>query len=361
MIDFSADLPRVIAGMEFRLCDPNRLPLAVAALMLTACAGALTGPLKGNAQPLLWVIVDFLFGRAGDKLGNPQKPRPRADLVFRGFLMSVLTLLIFISLGHAAELLAGLYPAYAIPEILFLSLCLSGGALWCTLVRLYGVLEKPGSEKGIYYALAQTSRINLNSTDNFGITRLGMGLAARAFDKAAVAPLVWYLIGGLPFVFGYSAMAALSWRFGKDGFSKGFGAAPLAFERVFGCVPGLLSGVLLSLASVITPAAGIGRSILSWFSRKTAAPYAQGGVPLSVLAFALNLSLGGPAQDLGGSALKNIWVGPKNASARVDHHHLWRGLFIIVVAHVIWALLLLGAYVWVYDDGFLTGGLPVDL
>lgn len=348
-MDFTADLPQLLSDIHNRLLDPDRLPLAVSALLLAGIVGYAAGPLRGNAQPLLWHIIDRLFGRAGDKLGKAH--RSRADLIFRGFLLTGLALLVALAAGRTAELLTVMVPAYAVTEILLLTLCLSAGAVWKAVARLYTVLDKPGSEKGAYYAIAQTSRINLNSTDNFGITRAGMGLAARSFDKAALAPAFWYAVGGLPFVFATSAISALAWRFGKDGFSKGFGETAMAFDRILGFVPTLMAGVFLSIASIVTPSAGIGRSVAAWFAVRHAAPYAQGGLPLSVMAYALNVSLGGPVQDLNGSTLKSAWVGPDKASAKVDHNQLRRGLYIVIVAHVFWVAALLGCYVWAYRMG----------
>lgn len=344
MIEITTDIPRLLSDIHARIFEPDRIPIAVCALILVALIGFLTGPVRGNARPLLWQVWDILFGRLGDKLGNPQ--RSRADLLFRGFLLSVFAVFIAVLLGRAAEISTQIYPYYALPDILFLAMCLSSGALWNALSRLYKVLDKPGSEKGVFFTIAQTTRTNLNSTDTFGITRTGMALAARNFDKGAVAPVLWYLIGGLPFVFAYSALAALSWRFGKDGFSKGFGETALALEKLFGAVPTFLAGFLLTAASIVTPAAGIARSIGSWFVFTNAAPYAQGGLPVSVMAYALNISLGGPVQDLGGSAVKSVWVGPKGASAKVDHHHLRRGLYIVIIAHILWVASLLGAYLY---------------
>ncbi|MCD8497723.1 MAG: cobalamin biosynthesis protein [Alphaproteobacteria bacterium] len=352
MLDIAADLPSLLADIHTRIFNPARIPFAVCAIFIVMGLGFFTGPFRGNAQPLLWQGVSFLFGRVGDKLGNPH--RLRADLVFRGFMLTCFVVLIAVSLGRAAEIFTQIYPVYALPEILFVSLCLSGGALWKSLMKLYGVLEKPGSEKGVYYVIAQTTRANLNSTDNYGITRAGLALAARAFDKGLVAPVLWYLIGGLPFVFTYSALAALAWRFGKDGFSKGFGAVPSGLEKALGFVPSIFAGFLLTLASIITPAAGIGRSVISWFSFKNAAPYAQGGLPLSVMAYALNVSLGGPVKDLNGSALKNVWAGPSKASAKVDYHHLKRGLFIVMIACIFWLVTLLGCYIWAGRSGMLN-------
>lgn len=348
-MEFTADLPQLLADIHSRLFDPDRAPLAVCALLLVGIAGYAAGPLQGNARPLFWQIIDRLFGKAGDRLAKAH--RSRADLIFRGFLLTGLALVIALTLGRAAELLTVMAPAYALTEILILSLCLSAGAVWKSVAKLYTVLDKPGAEKGAYYAIAQTSRLNLNSTDNFGITRAGMGLAARSFDKTALAPVFWYLVGGLPFVFASSAIAALAWRFGKDGFSKGFGETPLAFDKILGFVPTFLAGIFLTLASILTPAAGIGRSVVSWFSFRNAAPYAQGGLPLSVMAYALNVSLGGPVQDLNGSTLKNAWVGPNKASAKVDHAQLHKGIYIVIIAHIFWVAALLGAYLWSYRMG----------
>ncbi|MFP4313700.1 MAG: cobalamin biosynthesis protein, partial [Alphaproteobacteria bacterium] len=204
-------------------------------------------------------------------------------------------------------------------------------------------LEQNQMAEGAYYGVARTSRVNLNSTDDYGITRIGMALAARSFDKGMVAPVLWYLIAGFSGVFVYAVIAGLAWRFGKDGFTSGFGAVPLALEKLLGFIPSILSAVLMSLASIITPTASIFKSMASWFSHR--APYEQGGLPLTAMAWTLNVTLGGATQDLNGSSLKNEWVGPKNATAKNDHKHLRRALYINVVAHLLFIAALLGAYI----------------
>lgn len=331
-------------NLHAQIFDAGRIPIAIAALALVAGAGFLTGPLRGNANPLIWQLWDVLFGRLGDKLAKPG--RARADLVFRGFLVTGFAVFMAVLLGRAALLAKEFLHLYAVPEIFFVASCLASGAVWASLWRLYKVLAKPGSEKGAYFAIAQTTRLNLNSTDNFGITRAGMALAARSLDKGAVAPVLWYLIGGLPVLCAYTALATLAWRFGKDGFSKGFGVIPLALEKLMGAVPCAITSFLLTVASLITPKAGVARSLVSWVAFKNAAPYEQGGLPVSIMAYALHISLGGPVQDLGGAALKNKWVGPAKASAKVDHTHLQRGLYIAIIAYILWIAALLGAYVY---------------
>lgn len=322
--------------------DVDRIPFAVMAIFLTLVIGVITGPRAGNANPMFWIWIDSLLGSFGDKLDK--KGRPKTDLVFRGFVVMAIAVLIAAFLGEVSKVFVRGFDYWGLTQALLISLCLCGGSVWFVLLRLYFALEHKQMAEGAYYGVARTSRINLNSTDDFGITRVGIGLAARSFDKGMVAPVLWYLIGGFTALFVYTAIAGLAWRFGKDGFNSGFGAVPLAIEKLLGFVPSLFAALLMGMASIITPTASIFKSILSWFSKR--APYEQGGLPLTAMAWTLNVTLGGAAQDLSGSALKNAWIGPKNATAKNDHKHLRRALYINVMAHLLFVVALLGAYLW---------------
>lgn len=237
-------------------------------------------------------------------------------------------------------------PFYGLVEVFFLSLALSAGTLWFALYRLYVAIEKKEVGKGAYYSVATTSRKNLSNADDFGITRVAMGLSAKIFDKGIVCPVFWYLIGGLPLALIYSVLSALAWRFGKEGFSKGFGLIPLALERLMGFIPSMLSALLITLAALFTPTAALHKGFVSWWGHKNRASYEQGGFPLSAMAWTLNVSLGGSAQDLSGSAIKGEWVGPSGATAKVKHAHLKRALYISVMAHLLFLASLGGAYLW---------------
>ena len=58
------DIPALLDSIHNQIFDPARLPVAVAAIVVVAVTGVLTGPLFGNANPLFWRSVDFLFGHA---------------------------------------------------------------------------------------------------------------------------------------------------------------------------------------------------------------------------------------------------------------------------------------------------------
>ena len=324
--------------------DPDRIPLAISAIVLAAILGVITGPVAGNANPLLWLLYDKTLGGFGDRLDRLH--RAPADLALRGFAIT--------SIGLAAGLLIGKFyaalvwekPVSGLTEIILLSTLITSGSIWYALLRLYFALEKKQALQGSYLAISRSTRINLSATDDFGITRAGMGFAARAFDKGLVSPVFWYLIGGLPLAVIYSVLAALGWRFGKDGFSKGFGAVPLALEKLMGYVPSLFAATLMTLATIITPTAAIHKGVAAWFGHKNRAPYEQGGYPLSALAWSLNVSLGGASQDLGGSALHSVWVGPEGATAKNDHKHLRRAIYINFAATILLMASLCGAYLW---------------
>jgi adenosylcobinamide-phosphate synthase len=324
--------------------DPDRIPVALLAILLVSIIGMITGPLAGNANALLWQCIDLTLGKLGDKLDKPK--RPKADLIFRGFLITMFGIFIMGVIGRFGEGFAVTTPMNGVTQVLLLSLCLSAGTVWFALLRLYFAMEKDGKTKGAYLAIARSSRTDLNAADDFGITRMGMNFSARSFDKNMVAPVLWFLIAGFMGACLYTALSALSWRFGKDGATKGFGVTALALEKLLGFFPSILSGLLITMAGLFTPTAKLHKGIMAWFGHKNRASYEQGGFALSALAWILNVSLGGPAKDLKGDAIKNTWVGPEGATAKNDHKHLRRAIYVNVIAHILFVVTLLSLYLW---------------
>ena len=332
MIDF---LREILGFATF----PDRLTLAAAALLLTAFVGAVTGPLRGNANPLYWGLVDTIFGGLGTRLDRRQRT-PR-DLMLRGSALSVVALVISFLAGVLAVQVVGAAPLYGFTEIVFLSLILTSGAVWFSLLRLYFALKESKIGKGVYYAIARSSRMDLSGIDDFGITRTGMALAARVFDKGLVAPVLWYLLLGLPGAYFYAAAAALTWRFGKDGFTKGFGWLALFLEKILGFFPMVLSGILMALAGLFTPTGGMTRALAGLMGGKGRAPYVEGGSPVTAMAWSLNVALGGPSTDMEGSTIKRAWVGPEGATAQLQSGHLRRALYMSLMAHLLFLTVIL--------------------
>ena len=333
-----------ITQWHVQIMNVDRIPVIVLALLLCAVVGMITGPLAGNAHPFFWRVIDLFFGKLGDRMDRAH--RPQADLMSRGLFSSVLVIILATFIGQSFETFAAQTPAYGITRIILLSSLFAAGSIWFVLLKLYFTMENNTVGQGAFYAIARTTRINLAAGDDYGVTRAAVSLSARSFDKGLVAPALWYLIGGFPAACTYVALTALSWRFGKNGLGSGFAAVPLVLERLMGMIPSFFAALLITLAAGLTPTARLHKGIAAWFGHKNRAPYAQGGAPVSALSWALNVSVGGAVQDLSGTALKGEWVGPEGATAKLDHKHLRRAIYINVMAHILFVAVLLATYMW---------------
>jgi adenosylcobinamide-phosphate synthase len=284
--------------------------------------------------------------------------RPKGDLIFRGFMLCAVVLAISYLIGRFLTVLAFYYPVYSIVDILGFSVLLSSGAIWASLGRLYRALNDKKVTEGAYYSIARSTRTNLAKNDDYTITRVGMGLGLKTFDKGVVAPIIWFLIAGLPGAYLYAGLAALSWRFGRDGHSGGFGQASWALERLMGYIPNMLSGILIAFAGLLTPTAGMSRAFLGFFVSDGKATYEEGGFPVTTAAYSLNVALGGPTTDLDGKTIKRGWVGPKKATAQLEAKHLHRVVYICFMAHLLLLLSLCMAMIFA-AKGASLGFLPL--
>ena len=327
------------------LFSSDRLLIAIAAFIVVFVFGVIRGGIAGNANPIYWVLINAGFGRLGDKMNKDG--RPKGDLIFRGFVLTVLIIALSFFIAKFLVALAFEYPIWSLVEIGALCLVLSSGAVFAAIGQLYKALNKKQKmARGAYYTIARTSFSDLSKNDDYTITRVGMGMMLKSFDKSIVAPIIWYLILGLPGAYIYAALAALSWRFGRDGYGSGFGQGIYALEKLMGYVPNIVSGMIISLAGLITPTAGMTRAFLGLARPKGQAKYEEGGLPVTAAAFALNVSLGGPTTDLNGYNVPRGWVGPKGATAQLESTHLHRVAYITFIAHLLWLLGLCSALIF---------------
>ena len=337
MLTFIADFP-------LQMMSPERFLIAMGAVVFVSVVGVVTGPQYGNANPLYWQFSDKVLGGLGARLDRPHRKGP--DLTLRGFVLCLFGVALAAAVFLLSGGLAAHMPLYGLTETLLLSLTMTAGTVWFALLRLYFALKGRKAGTGEYYAIARSAGVNLAVSDDYGITRTGMALAARRFDKGCVAPVVWYLIAGLPGAMIYAALAALAARFGRDGFCKGFGRVPLALEKLLGFVPSALAGLLISLAGLLTPTGGMTRALVALLHGKNRAPYAEGGLPLTAMAYVLAVNLGGPVQSLDGYTLKRVWVGPPGATAQLSAGHLRRALYLSLMAHLLLVFVFFGGMLW---------------
>lgn len=337
-----------IQDFHAHIFEAERLPVAMAALVIVTLIGVARGALGGMATPFYWHLTDIAFGKFGDRMDK--SGRPKGDLIFRGFLLTVVVIVISYFIGRFLMMLGAYYPHYSVIEVFSLSILLTSGAVFAALGQLYKALgakkAKNKIPKGAYFTIARSTQTNLSEHDDYTITRVGMGLSLKSFDKGVVAPIVWFLLLGLPGAYIYAGLAFMAWRFGKDGYSRGFGDSMIALEKLMGFVPNILSGLFIALAGILTPTAGMTRSFLAFFRSYGQASYAEGGMPLTAAAYALNVSLGGPTVGLDGKTIKRSWFGPKGATAKLEAVHLHRVAYICFMAHLLFLASLSGAFIF---------------
>ena len=326
------------------IAAPERIGSVLIAMLMVGLIGFMTGPSGGNANPFMWYLLEKICGKLIRKTYNTE--RSVASLRFRGAILLMLYLIVNGIIAAAAILIEQHFHLSGYMDSLLVALTLSGGATWYALLRLHHALRADGKKgAGSFYEIAVSTRVNLNSTDDHGIIRTAVGFVATNFDKALVAPIFWYLIGGLPALYLYTGIAAARWSMSKDGFAKGIGNLALKLETVFGFIPQMITTCILALAALMTPSAGMTRSLRGVFARSGAASYAEGGMPLTALAWALGVSLGGPVEDVHGSVLKRSWVGPSTASARLERVHLRHAVYLSIMGYLLVAAILIGGLV----------------
>lgn len=137
--------------------------------------------------------------------------------------------------------------------------------------------------------------------DEAGVARAAIESLAESFCDGVVAPLFWFMLGGLPGLWAYKAINTADSLIGhREPRWRAFGWAAARLDDLLNLIPARLSGLLLCLAG-----AG-GWRIMLRDARRHASPNA--GWPEAAMAGALHLSLAGPiAYD--GVAQDKPWIG----------------------------------------------------
>lgn len=326
----------------------DRMDTIVLALLMVGIVGFVTGPLSGNANPYFWNFLDRLVGVTARR--GYVKDKSFSALSFRGTLFSIVYILIAAGLGMLFLVLSHHLSWGGLFEPTVLALLCTSGAVLQAVYRLYLALNRTNStgdeKRGSFAAVAISMRVDLNTVDDYGIARIGAGFIPVAFDRGLVLPIFFYLLGGLPLAFVVTGVTAAKWALAKNGFAKGYGAFILGVEAAIGFVPRIIASIILVMAALFTPHASVFRALRGLFAFARAggggaARASEGGTPLTVMAYALNVSLGGPVQDVDGSPLQQKFVGPRDASARIDSGVLKQSCYMGAMAQLLFLVSML--------------------
>ncbi len=315
--------------------------ISVFAILFSLAGGALLHFFqKAPPVPVFWKVLNAGLGGLGARMNRPQRRIP--DLRFRGVAYYVFIAgAVFLALGML-DRVSALYPpwglrAYLALETGILASCLSTGGLWALLFRLGG----GSAASGLNRALARGAGLDLSGADDFALARGAISWSARMLVCAFFAPVLIYLVMGLPGALLYSCAAWIVHTHARGGLDKGFSWIAGWIDRVLGVIPAVCAGGFLVLAAAVVPYAGISRALAGLFKSVSGggAPYLQGGTPLTVLAYAFETMLGGPALGIDGYKRADQWVGPDGggtaASAKVPRVMMARAAYSYTVSCVI--------------------------
>lgn len=195
------------------------------------------------------------------------------------------------------------------------------------------------SEGGLRAARAAVAMIvgrDVDQLDESGVAAAALESLAESFNDGVVAPLFWFLVGGLAGLFAYKAVNTADSMIGhREEPYRCFGWAAARADDLMNLIPARLAGCLICLVG------GRGWRVMRRDARKHASP--NSGWPEAAMAGALEVSLGGPATYDGAPHARPVFGRGERPSA-LD---LGRGLGLYLRACAVLAIVLaLGGLVW---------------
>ena len=134
------------------------------------------------------------------------------------------------------------------------------------------------------------------SLDFDGLTRAALESVAENTSDAAVSPLFWGAVAGIPGLLVYRGANTLDAMIGhKSPRYLRFGWAAARFDDVLNYVPARLSGLLVAACAAVTGGSP-GGALRAWHRDAARHPSPNAGVVEAAFAGALGVALGGPTQ-----------------------------------------------------------------
>ncbi len=300
--------------------------IVLAAAAIEAAVGYPDALHRRLPHPVAWIgaLISSLEARLNRTVfGEPLR---------RAF--GVMTLLAIVGIsGGAGGLIARLAGPWGV--VAFGWLGLAQRSLWDH-VR---AVAKPLSAGDLDAARLAVGRIvgrDVQRLDESGVAAAAIESLAESFCDGVVAPLFWFVVGGLPGLFVYKAVNTADSLIGhRESRWRSFGWASARFDDLLNWIPARLAGAMVSLAG---PG---GWRVMFRDARKHASPNA--GWPEAAMAGALGVRLGGPVWYDGEPSERPV-LGEGGGGGAAD---LDRALKLYLVAcAILWLMLLLGGFAW---------------
>lgn len=249
-------------------------------------------------------------------------------------VFGVMTLLAIVGIsGGAGWLIARFGGSWAVVAVGWLGLAQRG--LWDHVRAVAGPLSS-GDMDAARRAVGRIVGRDVQRLDESGVAAAAIESLAESFCDGVVAPLFWFVVGGLPGLFVYKAVNTADSLIGhREPRWRAFGWASARFDDVLNWIPARLSGALIALSG-----RGGGRIMLR-DACKHASPNA--GWPEAAMAGALGVRLGGPAWYDGEPSERPV-LGEGRAPGAADLDCALK-LYLVACA-ILWFILALGGFAW---------------
>jgi adenosylcobinamide-phosphate synthase len=262
-------------------------------------------PLSLN-DPLLLLLVGLAFDALFGDL----------PLVFRFVPHPVALVGAAAAIGWVIQALCRGRPFGALIEAVLIGILVAARSLFLHVADVMLALRSGGLEAGLK-AVGHIVGRDPARLDRHGVARAAIESLAENFSDGVVAPVFWYLVGGLPGLFAYKMANTLDSMIGhRSPRYRAFGWAAARFDDLANLLPARLSGLLLAAAALFVKKARPGRSLVAMLrdARRHRSPNA--GWPEAAMAGALGLALAGPRHYADG-IVDDPWIGGGTARATI--------------------------------------------
>jgi len=164
--------------------------------------------------------------------------------------------------------------------------------------------------------------------DRAGIAAAAVESVATALPQGLLAPLLWYILGGLPALLAYKIIDTASMMIDERAENaRSFGHAPRAISAVLLAPASALAGLLILLATTIHPQAHL-RTTLAALHRRGRYAWPIFSIPVAAFAGALDIRLGGNV-CIGHFERAGDYLGSAKSPPNARHLSPARSLFLL--------------------------------
>lgn len=232
----------------------------------------------------------------------------------RGILTVIALVGAAAAIGWVIEALCRGRPFGALIEAVLIGILVATRSLFLHVATVMLALRNGGLEAG-RKAVSHIVGRDPARLDRHGVARAAIESLAENFSDGVVAPVFWYLAGGLPGLFAYKMANTLDSMIGhRSERYRAFGWAAARFDDLLNLVPARLSGLLLAAAALFVDQARSGQGLMTMLrdARKHRSPNA--GWPEAAMAGSLGLALAGP-RHYADEIADDPWIGGGTARA----------------------------------------------